>query len=207
MGKRIACALLTVGFVFGMAGVAGAALVVNGVDSTGAKLIYDTDLDITWYDYADQSSSSLNWGSALGWAANLSVTANGTVYTGWRLPTTVPGDGNVNLGEMGHLYYDELHNSAGWLTNQGPFTTLLAGYEGYCWTSIPSAFYGNGTPYAYWRFAFRSGNQASYSDYHEMRAFAVHDGNVGASVPVPAAVWLLGSGLLGLIGLRRKMHG
>jgi hypothetical protein len=203
--KRILFALVTVALVFGMVGVAGASLVVNGLDSRGANLIYDTDLDITWYDYADSNSSALWLGGAWGWAANLSVTANGKVYTGWRLPSTVEGAGNANLGEMGHLYYTELGNSADWLTNQGPFTNLLAGYDGYCWTSTPSAFYYDGTAYAHYRFAFRSGNQASYSDYQTMRAFAVHDGNVGSPVPVPAAVWLLGSGLVGLLGIRRKI--
>ncbi len=27
-----------------------------------------------------------------------------------------------------------------------------------------------------------------------------------SSVPIPAAVWLLGSGLFGLVGIRRRMH-
>lgn len=194
---------LSIGMSLMLSTVASAALVVNGTDSTGAKVIYDTDLNITWYDYADQNSSSLAWGSALSWAANLSVTVNGKVYTEWRLPSTIEGTGNINLGEMGHLYYDELKNSAGWLTNEGPFTNLLAGYDGYCWTSTPntSTYWSDA-----WRFAFRSGNQASYSDYQGMRAFAVHDGNVGSPVPVPAAVWLLGSGLLGLVGVRRKLR-
>jgi len=29
--------------------------------------------------------------------------------------------------------------------------------------------------------------------------------NAGSPVPIPAAVWLLGSGLLGLIGIRKKI--
>jgi hypothetical protein len=32
-------------------------------------------------------------------------------------------------------------------------------------------------------------------------------GSGGSSVPIPGAVWLLGSGLLGLIGLKRKFLG
>jgi hypothetical protein len=34
-------------------------------------------------------------------------------------------------------------------------------------------------------------------------AWAVRDGDIGA-VPIPAAAWLFGSGLLGLIGVARK---
>jgi hypothetical protein len=34
-------------------------------------------------------------------------------------------------------------------------------------------------------------------------AWAVHEGNIGA-VPIPAAVWLFGSGLIGLIGAARR---
>ena len=34
-------------------------------------------------------------------------------------------------------------------------------------------------------------------------SWAVHAGNVGA-VPVPAAVWLFGSGLIELLGLARR---
>jgi uncharacterized protein YuzE len=36
--------------------------------------------------------------------------------------------------------------------------------------------------------------------------FAMDNLNAVSAVPVPAAVWLLGSGLLGLIGMRRKKH-
>ena len=36
--------------------------------------------------------------------------------------------------------------------------------------------------------------------------FAMDNLNAVSAVPVPAAVWLLGSGFLGLIGIRRKSH-
>jgi hypothetical protein len=29
-------------------------------------------------------------------------------------------------------------------------------------------------------------------------------GTIASAVPIPAAIWILGSGLLGLLGLRRK---
>jgi hypothetical protein len=207
MKKYIALALVPVALVFGMIEAATAALVVNGVDSRGAKLIYDTDLDITWYDYADENSAALDWQSAVNWTSSLSVTVNGNTYTEWRLPSTVGGSGNINVGEMGHLYYSELLNAPGVETgNQGPFSNLLIGYAnaGYSWTSLPSAFYYDGTAYAHYRFSFGTGNQASYSDYHGMRAFAVHDGNVGSPVPAPSSIILFGHGIFTFAWLNRR---
>lgn len=51
-----------------------------------------------------------------------------------------------------------------------------------------------------WDFIFNNGNQFAYSKYYNNYAWAMHPGDVGASViPVPTAVWLFGSGLLGLV--------
>ena len=77
--KRYLTGIILAGFLF--PSVSLAALVVNSVDSRGGQLIYDTDLNVTWYDYADQISSALDWQSAGGWAASLSVTVNGNTYT------------------------------------------------------------------------------------------------------------------------------
>jgi len=53
-------------------------------------------------------------------------------------------------------------------------------------------------------FNFSSGKQSfTTKNTTVFYAWAVHDGNVSA-VPVPAAVWLFGSGLLGLVGIARR---
>ncbi|MBW1683192.1 MAG: VPLPA-CTERM sorting domain-containing protein [Deltaproteobacteria bacterium] len=44
----------------------------------------------------------------------------------------------------------------------------------------------------------------SYSDFASFGAGAPPDEPVPAPVPIPSAVWLLGSGLVGLIGIRRR---
>ena len=67
---------------------------------------------------------------------------------------------------------------------------------------------------SYWEFAMVGGSQLSSNSSAEYRAWAVMTGDValvagGAGggvnpVPVPAAVWLFGSGLLALLGVSRR---
>ena len=116
--------------------------------------------------------------------------------------------------EMAHLYYTTLGNlgwfpidypkspfpQPGWgLENTGPFKNLMA------------EFYWSGTQpcstsdsQATWEFAAGFGYQFVTDEcYSNASAIAVLPGDV-AIVPVPAAVWLLGGGLIGLVGLRRR---
>ncbi|MHB8741525.1 MAG: hypothetical protein ACYC9L_00215 [Sulfuricaulis sp.] len=149
-----------------------------------------------------------------GWSYNgstdygFNVSAPGTIYAG------------STGSEMAYLFYNTLGNKAdcstagicpqpgGGLTNTGPFSNVQFGY----WSA---SLYGSG--YA-WDFnfndngpsdqpgSFNAGEQAvSNEAYPNLPAWAVHSGDVGMStVPVPAAVWLFGSGLLGLIGVTRR---
>jgi len=186
---------------------------------------YDTVLDITWL--ADANANGLmNWDAANTWANNLDV--NGV--TGWRLPTMVdtgaPGCDfaytgtdcgyNVQTGsaattvysEMASLFYDTLGNLAyydtsgtgpqsGWgLTNTGPFSNLQSNDY---WSGLE---YAPGTGSA-WFFSFGGGPQSSGFKADSRYAVAVRPGDVSA-VPVPAAVWLFGSGLIGLLGLAKR---
>jgi hypothetical protein len=73
----------------GLPALAQAALV-----DQGNALIYDTDLDLTWYAYPNYNTSTYE-GYVL-WVDGLEVGGG----TNWRLPTTT-ADGT---GEMGHLY-------------------------------------------------------------------------------------------------------
>jgi len=134
------------------------------------------------------------------------VSAPGTLFAG------------STASEMAYMYYNTLGDKgycnpttstvsscsgpqAGWgLTNTGPFS------------NVQSNLYWSATEYApitsnAWTFNFTFGLQGYNGNYISNNvggyAWAVHAGNVGV-VPVPAAVWLFGSGLLGLIGIARK---
>ena len=126
-------------------------------------------------------------------------------------------DGSTDRGfnnarsELGHLFL-ELGNHAvfdtsgnpqsGGLTNMGLFSNMQAAryYEGDTFLHYSGELY-------VWVFDLSSGYQTGASQYLEYPTaplwVAVRDGDV-AQTPVPGAVWLFGSGLLGLIGVARK---
>ncbi|MGB5298098.1 MAG: VPLPA-CTERM sorting domain-containing protein [Thiogranum sp.] len=52
-----------------------------------------------------------------------------------------------------------------------------------------------------WGFVFEQGWSGVGDKVDDFYSWAVHAGNV---VPVPAAAWLFGSGLLGLVGIARR---
>ncbi|MEW6219534.1 MAG: hypothetical protein AB1634_08360 [Thermodesulfobacteriota bacterium] len=194
----------------------------------GNQLIYDADLNITWYDYSNpyyvNGQYVGRWQDQMNWASNLSVTVNGVTYDDWRLPSTVDGpyvwgyDGsttagyNITTSEMGHLYYTELSNKGyydtsgnapqpGWGSqNVGPFQHLT------------SYWYWPGTEYASypanaWYFSLGYGNQGAEYKGYDGYGLAVRPGDVAAPVPLPATALLLGTGMAGLLGWKRGRRG
>lgn len=219
--KKIGTLLTALVMVAGLSAQAYASLIVRGTDTAGKKLIYDTDRNITWYDFTFDAP----WPAAMDWASNLVVDFDGTHLSGWRLPTAVNADGsgpcsgpNCSGSEMGHLFYTELGNPAyppgaipsaiftdGLTGNTDTFQQLYA-YQ--YWTGTQGTPVGSHVLQA-WGFSTKLGVQTQYiafydgAPYGHAYAMAVRDGDVSA-VPVPGAVWLFGSGLVGLIGVRRK---
>ncbi len=153
------------------------------------NLIYDTDFDITWYDF---SNSPTNWANQVAWASGLTVTFGSNTYDDWRLPTTTqpdsscsshytPGDSfplqgaglNCTGSEMGHLY-----NVDGVTTSTpGDFQNLVA------------HLYWSGTEYApttgaAWLFNRNDGRQDRNTKGYGFYAVAVRPGLAVVSEPI-----------------------
>ena len=199
------------------------------IERLGGLAYYDDVADLTWLADANYAMTSgydgdgqMVWDVATAWAAGLDVAG----VTGWRLPDTIDvGNDGVSYGgniyqgidagynitthsEMSNMFYNVLGNiayydtsgvgpQAGYgLANTGPFSNLQ-----------PSGYW-SATEYApvtlnAWLFNMDDGYQYDLFNTNIRYAWAVQSGDVSA-VPVPAAVWLFSSGLLGLIGVARR---
>ncbi len=105
---------------------------------------------------------------------------------------------SVNLGNLS--YYDSTGNilqEGSGLTNTGSFTGL---HEYYYWSGTELT---NTANYSY-GFSNIVGGQRMYYQPSLHYAWAVRDGDV-AAVPVPAAIWLFATGLVGFVsGIKHR---
>jgi hypothetical protein len=207
---------------------------------SSGQAYYDDVLNITWIANANladtttfgvlgiNADGSMNWAKANEWIAAMNTAA----YLGtsdWRLPTvTDTGTAGCNFGytgtdcgfnvdlatgEMAHMFYSTLGNTAGYNTS-GVVQPCNSAGPNYCLTNtgpfsnLQPYLYWSGTEYApntssAWDFPFSYGSQYYNAKTVGLYAWAVRPGDI-AAVPVPATVWLFGSAL-GVMGwLRRR---
>ena len=182
------------------------------IERLGGLAYYDNVADLTWLADANAAGINMNWNDANAWAASLDVAG----VTGWRLPETLQPDAGCSLvdgngqdygtgctgSEMGNLFYNVL----GGVADVSILDTHNANYD--LFSNVISASYWSSTEYEFntgfaWIFGMPTGSQSFSTKSADYYAWAVYSGDV-SPVPVPAAVWLFGSGLLGLVGVARR---
>ncbi len=178
-------------------------------------------------DGYSHSDGLMTWGNANAWAANLAIgnysdwrlpnivdiadDGCNFAYTGTDCGYNVLTADNATVySEMASLFYETLGNLSyrdtlgnpeqpGWgLTNSGPFVNLNDQVHTY-WSFTEFSPFTLGA----WHFSFRFGGQGASIKTANYFAWAVHDNDIGSPVtlatPLPAALWLFGSGLAGLL--------
>lgn len=171
----------------------------NSISPTGTYNLSNIDFS---------SVGKTSWFGALAYVNYL----NSINYGGsnqWYLPTVAntsfgfntSTNGTAKGDELVELFYQELSGTA---NNAIPNTSTFDNEQ--------SSIYWSGTEFApflpfAWGFNTSIGNQNSYGKGTLFYAWAVSPGQIAATpsaVPVPAAAWLFGSGLLDVMGLRRR---
>jgi hypothetical protein len=216
----VMCASVTGAYAVGVSGQGSWETTLQARDLDGntatVEAYYDTVLDITWMANADLAASLAPLWSVsplrFGESNSFINVLNQNSYLGyidWRLPTML--DTSAPDSELSSLWYGALGNTAlfdsggnvipgGGLTNTGPFSNVQGSFY---WTSTYAT-----NPTDAWAFAFGSGSHDEVNQGSKWYAWPVRSGDSGTSipsaVPVPAALWLFGSGLLGLAGVARR---
>lgn len=178
----------------------------NGRAYSGAYTLSASDFAI---------GGTVDWWAAQAYVSYLNSLNHGEGYGGsnkWALPTTV----DSSTSQLAELYYSELNDLGYPGTNGSNFGILGTGtYNDTSGTIGPFSnahtyVYWSGTesasvPAIVWRFNTNTGSQSTITRDYWLYAWAVSPGQLPA-VPVPGAVWLFGTGMLGLLSLKRRGH-
>jgi hypothetical protein len=185
----------------GVAGTIGIKVEGGVITGTGGLEI-DTIFGTAGGDFA-QYGSSLGWTGSIDGAGNISLTPTGTLATVGDFPSLVDERWNV----------DNFNGGTGTGTNFVPnpvnsnnaFDSFSTGTATNANGAINGAAY-NGTTAILVKGGSVGGDWGGFLGAQYYEAWNVSFAFTGAlpAVPVPAAVWLFGSGLLGLVGVARR---
>ena len=210
MKKKVITLLSAVLMVCWLAVFAQAAL----IDRDGG-LIYDTYLDITWLQDANYAQTSgydsdgkMTWDTAMTWAADLAYhdSVRDVIWDDWRLPTVLdPGPGHMSPSELWDMFHFTL------IGNPGDKISENHNANYYLFTNIQDDGYWSDTEVSLWpSWAYytnfdggvNGGDEMACAKDNEFYAWAVRPGDVGV-VPVPGTLFLLCSGLSGLVSVKK----
>lgn len=183
---------------------------VSKIINASGGVIHDTpnpynptgNFTLTAADFS--AGGSVDWYAAQAFMHYLD-TINYGGSSQWALPTQPDqsrGD-NITNSQLGELFYNELGGVAGvniittHNVNYNLFSNVQPPYP--FWTSRE---YTSSESNA-WTFYTSNGHQDADDKQSHKYAWAVSPGQL-AAVPVPGAVWLFGTGILGLLGLKRR---
>lgn len=173
--------------------------------------MYDDDSGIYNVSASDfGSGGAVNWFGAEAFVNYLNHINYGN-SSQWALPTTVDsldskGYAAPSSSQLAELFYSELGGTAG---SPIPTNSLFSNELAYPY-SEPSRSYWSGTetsdfPITAWSFSTYNGGQYANFKPFQRHAWAVSPGQLNA-VPIPGAVWLFGTGLVGMLGFKRRVH-
>jgi|CXWL01.1.fsa_nt_gi hypothetical protein len=153
------------------------------------------------------STADFGTGGYVSWFGAQAFTSylNTINYAGsnqWALPSAganPQAGSNQAGGQFGQLFYNELGGTAGGAI---PNTANFTNEQAYAyWLGTEAAL----SPIYAWNFTTTNGIQGFTNKVGLVFAWAVSPGQVSA-VPVPGAIWLFGTGLVGLLGLKQRRN-